>query len=583
MAQPYDLTATYDWFGSYDSGPSVAVAKPSHITTVRARYTRPVAAQNELRSLWVEPIAQALETHFGGRSRVSTYDWASPYDANFSYDGFASSGIRAEKLSFRAAWGVAHPTSRLSRFPFAAAAPEKLDAIFRWNGTSPFERTTRISVRSAAIYAAAIVRLRWRGTDALEYETHLRWGSAPAHQDLVRMQWPGTAQHNPFTRLRWLRGRPYRTGYTIPLPGDPSLPPGSTIEIPSLEVYYMTPSLTMVRTSDGADIKPIDCSIKLDNTSLAWTLDATIPRQTLPLVDPNANDDPVLVQVSINGYVGNFIIESYTDNRKFGGTGAKITGRTRHALLGAPYAPLVTFTNTEGKDASQLATDLCPDGWTMVWSAPDWLVPAGLFTYADQSPIQSIAQLAAAIGATILPDIEEQTITVLPTYQVSPWDWGTTTPYADIPAAFWTDLSGQWQGQFKNAYNGIFVTGQNSGVAGLIKRTGSDGAIQLPSVTDQLIVHVDAARERGRFELAKADARKTETIKVPLLPAPASDTNPGIFLPGQLVSVTEKNEARTADVAWKGMITSVQIDATHSSSAGSSMSVRQTLSIERHR
>ncbi|MGH8122999.1 MAG: hypothetical protein ACREPT_09540, partial [Rudaea sp.] len=78
---------------------------------------------------------------------------------------------------------------------------------------------------------------------------------------------------------------------------------------------------------------------------------------------------------------------------------------------------------------------------------------------------------------------------------------------------------------------------------------------------------------------AKADARKLETIRVPLLP-PGGVGNPGVFPRDQLLQITEP--AAWAPASWLGQVIAVQIDAVHSAAPGSALSVRQTLTIERH-
>jgi hypothetical protein len=200
-----------------------------------------------------------------------------------------------------------------------------------------------------------LVRARWAGVAGRQAATAIAWAAALARAAPDRMPWADAVAKNAVVRLRWRPGYPYRSGYTIPFGGDPDPPPGSTIIIPPAEVYFMIPALSIVRTSDAADLNAIDASVKLDMSSYAWTLDATIPYSSLPLVNPSTRSEPEAITVTINGYAWSFIVEGFTDNRKFGGTGCKIRGRSPSALLGAPYAPLATFTNTLAKDASQLA------------------------------------------------------------------------------------------------------------------------------------------------------------------------------------------------------------------------------------
>ena len=57
--------------------------------------------------------------------------------------------------------------------------------------------------------------------------------------------------------------------------------------------------------------------------------------------------------------------------------------------VAAPYAPVMTFSNTEGRTARQLMDDVLtvngiPLGWTVDWGLTDWNVPAGAFARRDR-------------------------------------------------------------------------------------------------------------------------------------------------------------------------------------------------------
>jgi hypothetical protein len=225
-----------------------------------------------------------------------------------------------------------------------------------------------------------------------------------------------------------------------------------------------------------------------------------------------------------------------------------------------------------------------PTGWSITWSTQDWLVPANLFTFADLAPIDALAQLVNAVGGSILPDASAQELIVQPLYPTSPWHWDTATPYADVPASFVATLSGQWEGNFKTDYDGIIVSGQNSGVIGKVKRTGTSGDVQLPPVTDALLCVIAANVERGRIELAKAGKQKTESIRALLLP-PGGSGNPGVFPVGSLIQVTESDISTSTGTltgpTWRGQVMSVQIDAAKGA-RDAALSVRQTLTVERH-
>jgi len=613
----YDSRNIYDWAGTYDGGPEVPIGPPSRTQDLRVRYQKGEQREGSLTAVTHQAQPEQSDMRLRGDAGVP---FNRPVDAPWS----AIAPLQADE---RIAW---RPPLEHERSTSA-----------RWSATDARDRAVRIGVDRTAERHASDVRARWSGVGAAQRETVLPWRRGLPRGRAVRLRSLEAQPHNLFLRLPWRPGAPFRSGYGIPYGGEPDPPPGSAIIVPPLEVYFMTPVLSILRVSDAVDVLAIDCSVSLSSDAWAWSFQASIPWKCLPLVNPNTHSSPVEVQVTINGYVWKFVVEAFADERKFGGTNCRISGRSLSAYLSADYAPLVSDSNAIAADASQLADDLMPTGWTVTWTSPDWLVAANLFTYADLAPISALAQLAASIGSIVVPDPVDQALTIQPTYPLSPWNWGApapanavahtwlashtyaegdivtpptpngrsyialeggnsgaiepatwptdsgesftdggvtwqlvAAPYAKIPKAFWTSISGQWEGNFVAGYNGVYVSGQNSGVSGRVKRAGTDGAALLPSVSDALICHVDAARERGRHELAKADRRKTETLRLPLLPAPAGIGNPGVLQRGQLLQLEEID-----GTLWLGQVLSVQIDATRSSTA---LSVRQTASVERH-
>lgn len=552
MGYNYDNPLVYDWDGTYDEGPLSPVVPPNH--TAPRRLPLPAGVPN------------ASPTRAKHLAALSANDPLRMY----------SGAAEKRSAAARAHWADLVAKQQAARLRLDQAQARESATRAHWSGVDARQAVKRLRLDRAAAQLANMIRTPWAGVTGKQAATALAWGAALARAMPATFPWRQVAEHNGFVRLRWRAGYPNGTGYTLPFGGDPDPPPGSTIIIPPMEAYFMIPALTIVRTSDSADLNAIDATLKLDIGSYAWSLDATIPREQLALVDPATNSEPVPITVNVNGYSWACIVEGYTDNRKFGGTGCKIRGRGPSALLGAPYAPLTSFSSGAAADASTLATNLMPTGWTLTWSTQDWLVPAGLFTYADAAPIDALAQLANAVGACIVPAQTAQSLTVQPLYPTSPWNWSSATPYADVPASFICELAGQWEGNFKTDYNGIYVSGQNSGIVGLVKLTGTAGDVLLPTVTDQLLCVQAANVERGRIELAKASKRKTETHRTLLLP-PGGSGNPGVFPVGSLVQITEPTA--WASGAWLAQVMAVEISAARS---GSALSVRQTLTLERH-
>ena len=440
-----------------------------------------------------------------------------------------------------------------------------------WHTPGAHQRAIRAVWKDYVRQLAQVQRLPWHNPRARQLAYTAAWGQLAAHQASHSALWRALAARGAYVRLPWGQGNTHQQGYTIPYTVDPDPPEGGTITIPERDVYIMIPTLSIVRLSDGADLQAISCSLRFDEKSFAWSFDAAIPASSKALCNPDTTD-PVDVQISINGYTWTCIVTGYSDSRKFGGTGISISGKSRSAQLGKGYAPARSYTETSDRNASQLADQEMPSGWTLIWDAVDWLVPAGTWSYHDLTPIEAIAQIAESIGAMTVPHNDDLSITVQPSYPTSPWDYPTATPYAVMPASVVASYDGQWEG--RTDYNGIYVSGESGGSIALIKRTGTDGANQLPLVVDKLMVDADPIRERGRVELAKSGVRKTETVRLLLFPAPASETNPGVIMPGRLLEIMEPDGS-----AWRGRSSDIRIDAGR---GGDAMSVRQVIAIERH-
>lgn len=427
--------------------------------------------------------------------------------------------------------------------------------------------------------------LPWSETDERDaISSSLRFTQPPPDARVTSARWSALAQHALQKSLLWRRI--VERGGLVALPWSPiaarssstvivwpPTPPtdDDTILIPELPVYVMLPTLSAVRLPDRTPIPLLSISLQEEIGGFVWSFTAPMSRAGLELVNPDGGALPE-IEVTINGFVWTFLVDAYDDNRRFGSNTLTLRGRSPAAALAAPHAPTRTFTQPAARDASQLATEELPAGWTLVWDAVDWLVPGGTFSYQDLAPIEAIAQVASAIGAAVLSDPAEKSLHVVPSYEHSPWAWDAAAPYAILPAAVIAEGSSSWKGGFNP--DGIYVYAQNAPSGAFVKITGSAGAVQVPMVVDPLLVHPDAQRERGRHELASYGKARTVQRTVPLFPTPAPEGMPdlGVVRPGKLLEVEDTDET------WRGMVTAVRIDAQRS---GKALSVRQHLTIER--
>lgn len=413
----------------------------------------------------------------------------------------------------------------------------------------------------------------WRRAESHDASAAVPWGRYAAHALSLSALWQSVAARGGFVAMPWspIAARTART--VIDWVVDPD-PDDESITVPIFPVYVMLPTLQVVRLPDRTPLPVLSVSLQGELGSWAWTFTAPMARAGLALVD-DGTGTPTEIEVTVNGHVWTFIVDGYDDNRRFNSNTCTLRGRSRSALLAEPHAARRTYTEGDARDASQLADqELAGSGWTLLWDAPDWLVPGGTFSYQDLAPLDAIAAVANSIGAAVMSDPAGKALRVAPAYPESPWAWGEATPYAVIPAAILTEGSSSWVGGV-NA-NGVYVYAQNSASGALVKIAGTDGAAQLPMVVDPLAVHADAQRERGRAELAANGIKRRMQRTVPLFPPPPEGDDEAIALGvlplGALVEFEE------ADETWRGQVMGVRIDAQRS---GRAMSVRQHLTIER--
>ena len=329
----------------------------------------------------------------------------------------------------------------------------------------------------------------------------------------------------------------------------PGPQPGETVVIPIRRVYMVLNDATLRRVSDNALIPTIAMSMSLDVDSWTWSFSASLPWQALPLVDLSSVD-PVEVEATINGVAYRFLAEKIGTERTFGSNTVRVSGRGKSAFLDSPYAPSMFFGNTTSRTAQQIMGDVLtlngvPLDWTINWGITDWVVPGNVWTHQG-SYISALTNIAAAPGAYIQPHPTLQQLYVLPRYPAMPNQWADLTPDFDIPSAVMTR-----EGIERNdlpVYDRVFVSGTTAGVLGQVTRAGTSGELIKPMVTDALITHVDAARQRGIAELSPAGRQFDVTLRMPVL------EETGVIPPGKLVLY------RDGGVERLGFTRSVQVE-----------------------
>lgn len=324
-----------------------------------------------------------------------------------------------------------------------------------------------------------------------------------------------------------------------------------TVVVPVRRVYFVINNVSLHRVADGLEVPVYSLSLSLDASSWTWGFEASLPAQAEALVASSQASEPVKLAARVNGTLFCVYAEHISRERTFGEASIRVSGRGRNAVLGAPYAPVMTFRNEDLRSARQLMEDVLtlngvPLGWTIDWGLTDWNVPTGVFSLQG-TWIEALTTIATAAGAYLLPHPAGQSLRVRHRYPVPPWEWESVTPDIVLPVDAVSRESLRWLK--KPAYNRVFVSGQEVGVLGQVTRAVTAGDILAPIVVDPLITEAAAARQRGLAVLADTGSQLEVSLRLPVL------AETGIIEPGAFV------EYRDGNVTRLGLVRSTQIDA----------------------
>jgi hypothetical protein len=291
----------------------------------------------------------------------------------------------------------------------------------------------------------------------------------------------------------------------------------------------------------------MDMTISTNSDSWCWSLSASLfGKDCNILVDPIAPGYlPREVEATINGYVWQFLLDVPEAHKTHSNDRVTLKGRSRSAWLGAPFLRAETGGNGESAEAVQLAEMALENtGWTIQWGLPNWLVPAGVFTY-NSTPIERIIVLVKAVGGCIRTDPMNSVLYTYSKYPVVPWLWPDVYPEYIMPDSSILSIS---KSDDRNPlYNGIYVSGTLNGILASVKIAGTDGGLQAEMVVDQLISDSEgiAARERAISILSESGPGYNITTESLLMPV-NSAIPPVLILPGKFVSISCDGDAKVA-------------------------------------
>ena len=341
-------------------------------------------------------------------------------------------------------------------------------------------------------------------------------------------------------------------------------PPG--VVVPVRRVYMIINDTSLWRVNGMLEVRGVSMSMSLDSDSWAWSFSASLPGASLALVQPDSSGDPVELEARVNGTAYRFLAESIGRERTFESSRVTVRGRSKSAWLDAPYAPVQTFSASAARTAQQLMADVLTQngvgiGWDIDWQLEDWLVPGGAWS-TQGAYIAALGQIAAAAGGYLQPHRTEQILRAVHRYPVSPWDWLTdVTPDFELPSAVTSREGIEWAD--KARYDRVWIAGAAGGVLGRVTRAGTAGELLAPMVSDPLMTHGDAVRQRGRAVLGDVGRQALVSLRLPVL------EETGVIEPGKFVSYVDGEGTRL------GIVRSTSVEV-------GSLEVWQSIGVETH-
>lgn len=391
----------------------------------------------------------------------------------------------------------------------------------------------------------------WALSSPVDLREAARWGGPMLTADLLHdVAFAPSVRRDMLQWVPWVKfSRTLITGIGISIPPDDGVPE-ALIVVPVRSVYMQVNSVSLRKVVGNVTLPAINMSLSLDMASWVWSFSASLPADAMTHIEPVAGE-PVELEAFVNGETFRVIVERISRERSFASSTISVSGRGKLAALDAPYAPILTFGNTAARTVQQLMDDVLTDngvplGWTVNFGLTDWLVPAGVFSHRG-TYIDALNRIAAAGGGYIQPHPSLNQLSVLRKYPVAPWDWATLVdPDYELPSAPVSREGIEWQD--RPLYNRVFVSGVQSGILGQVTRAGTAGDLVAPMVTDALITHADAARQRGLPVLAETGRMAYVSLRLPVLDAT------GVIVPGKFVRYVDGATTRI------GIVRSVNVD-----------------------
>lgn len=156
------------------------------------------------------------------------------------------------------------------------------------------------------------------------------------------------------------------------------------------------------------------CEIKQVEGQYCSSVSLSMKSKTFwTLCDPTTNFGTLRIKVVIGGTTYQFLTEERDTTPTKSGVAFTVWGRSKQALLSAPYSKTVNDTDdtthpwqtgntTASAIVAYVIANYCSYSVTVTWNAGDFVVYEDSFSVSNQAPIDVIAALANVIGAELV-------------------------------------------------------------------------------------------------------------------------------------------------------------------------------------
>ena len=398
----------------------------------------------------------------------------------------------------------------------------------------------------------ARLAIPWAPGDRVDRALAMPWGAGQQLDNTLNAPFADAVATDREVALPWGKGEPMDENPTLPWEiDDPEPGDGLPDTVPVQETYTVNSNCDVVRLPERTVINVLGASASIVMSDFTYSAEI-IPADKAGMDLLNPSGGLKEAEIDINGKKYRVIVERWRRRAIFDDQQGKRVAwvaqcRGITALLDAPYAQISSKLTTASATASQLAAaEVSGTGFSTTWSAVDWTLAAGEFSYQELTPARVLQRIAATPGAFVLPAANAKSVEIKSRLQHNPEDWASETPDAVIPQSIVVDIDDDWEP--RQAYNGVQISGGTQGLKGTIKKQGTAGDIKMPDIVDRLIVDSTVCQERGRVELYDSGNRALVRRQIPIL------EGLGVREPGELLQNDDD------DGTWFGLVKSVSVN-----------------------